>query len=314
MYIIMKYQFILHEKNLVRVTKNQPSLPMFQAPLTLKVAPELSLVVEFHVALVCFDIVEQNVRKSTRNHYANKKPAVDPAKTIAAPYSQGGGGTGKSHLIRAIYHTALKTFKHGPSNPEMPTLLMMAPTGVAAVNIDATTINTGLAIPKDVGDNLRPLSDQKRTQLRISVTELKAHYAPSKPRNSRDSDDDYSDDYLKDCSYSSQSSIHSACSSDESSWMDEAIETEKKHDTQSEDSSDDEEKNVLKEHSSVEQEKQHQEDQMVINDNTIPSTDNNYFYSSLNNWICHILIKFKLKYNCSNGLLIAIINFTFLYN
>lgn len=85
----------------------------------------------------------------------------------------GGGGTGKSHLIREIYHTALKTFKHGPSNPEMPTLLMMAPTGVAAVNIDATTINTGLAIPKDVGDNLRPLSDQKRTQLRISVTELK---------------------------------------------------------------------------------------------------------------------------------------------
>ena len=53
----------------------------------------------------------------------------------------------------------------------------------------------------------------------------------------------------------------------------------------------------------MEQEKQHQEDQMVINDNTIPSTDNNYFYSSLNNWICHILIKSKLKYNCSNGLL-----------
>lgn len=61
MYIIMKYQFILHDKNLVRVTKNQPSLPMFQAPLTLKVAPELSLVVEFHVALVCFDIVEVSV-------------------------------------------------------------------------------------------------------------------------------------------------------------------------------------------------------------------------------------------------------------
>ena len=50
---------------------------------------------------------------------------------------------------------------------------MMAPTGVAAVNIDATTINTALAIPKDVGDNLRALSDQKRTQLRISLAELK---------------------------------------------------------------------------------------------------------------------------------------------
>ena len=85
----------------------------------------------------------------------------------------GGGGTGKSHFIRAIYRTAVRTFRHGPSNPDMPTLLMMAPTGVAAVNIDATTINTALAIPKDVGDNLRALSDQKRTQLRIPLAELK---------------------------------------------------------------------------------------------------------------------------------------------
>ena len=64
----------------------------------------------------------------------------------------------------------------------------------------------------------------------------------------------------------------------------------------------------------MEQENQHEEDQMAINDETIPLTDNNYFYSSLNNWICHMLIKLKLKYNCSNGLftlIIAIINFIF---
>ena len=54
----------------------------------------------------------------------------------------------------------------------MPTVLMMAPTGVAAVNIDSTTINTGLAIPKDTEDNLPALSDQKRTQLRILLAEL----------------------------------------------------------------------------------------------------------------------------------------------
>ena len=87
-------------------------------------------------------------------------------------FLSGGGGTGKSHLIRAIFHTVVKTFRHGPSNPEMPTVLMMAPTGVAAVNIDSTTINTGLAIPKDTGDNLPALSDQKRTQLRILLAEL----------------------------------------------------------------------------------------------------------------------------------------------
>ena len=81
----------------------------------------------------------------------------------------GGGGTGKSHFIRSIYHTLVKTFRHGPSNPEMPTVLMMAPTGVAAVNINGTTINTGLGIPKDAGDKLPALSDQKRTQLRIYI-------------------------------------------------------------------------------------------------------------------------------------------------
>jgi len=51
----------------------------------------------------------------------------------------------------------------------MPTLLMMVPTGVAAVNIDATNINTGLAIPKDLGNNLRPLS-QQREQFLIKQT------------------------------------------------------------------------------------------------------------------------------------------------
>ena len=33
MYITMKYQFILHDQNIVRVASNQPSIyPMFQAP------------------------------------------------------------------------------------------------------------------------------------------------------------------------------------------------------------------------------------------------------------------------------------------
>ena len=30
----------------------------------------------------------------------------------------GGGGAGKSHLIKTIYHTAVKTFRHPPFNPE----------------------------------------------------------------------------------------------------------------------------------------------------------------------------------------------------
>ena len=74
----------------------------------------------------------------------------------------GGGGAGKSHSIKAIYHTAVKTFRQNPINPELPTVILMAPTGVAAINIDGTTINTGLAIPEESGDNVPAMSDQKK--------------------------------------------------------------------------------------------------------------------------------------------------------
>ena len=53
-------------------------------------------------------------------------------------------------------------FKYNAGNPSLPTVLLMAPTGVAAVNISGTTVNTGLAIPKHAGINLPPLPDQRK--------------------------------------------------------------------------------------------------------------------------------------------------------
>ncbi len=85
----------------------------------------------------------------------------------------GGGGAGKSHLTKSIYHTTKKTFRHGITNPEKLTILLMAPAGVAAINIDGTTIHTALAIPKESGDNIKPMSDQKRTQIRFALSDLK---------------------------------------------------------------------------------------------------------------------------------------------
>lgn len=49
----------------------------------------------------------------------------------------------------------------------------MAPTGVSAINIKGMTINTGLAIPKETGENLPAMSDQKKTQIRVLLSELK---------------------------------------------------------------------------------------------------------------------------------------------
>ena len=53
-------------------------------------------------------------------------------------------------------------------------MLLLAPTGVAAMNIGGTTIHTGLNIP--VGcfrKHVPPLSDKMRTMLRNRLSEVK---------------------------------------------------------------------------------------------------------------------------------------------
>ncbi|KAL9977715.1 hypothetical protein ACROYT_G015152 [Oculina patagonica] len=116
-----------------------------------------------------YDVVLSWCRNTVKNVNCLNKQTIKPIHIFVT----GGGGGGKSHLITTIYHTSLKTFKYTAVNPSLPTVLLMASTGVAAINISGTTINTALAIPKDTGIHLSPLSDQKKTLLRLTLSELK---------------------------------------------------------------------------------------------------------------------------------------------
>ena len=118
---------------------------------------------------ITYDVVLSWCRNLIKSANCLTNESIEPIHIFVT----GGGGGGKSHLIRTIYHTAVNMFKYSAVNPSLPTVLLMAPTGVAAVNISGTTVNTGLAIPKHVGINLPPLPDQKKTLLRLSLTELK---------------------------------------------------------------------------------------------------------------------------------------------
>ena len=50
----------------------------------------------------------------------------------------GGGGCGKSYLHRIIYQAVTKTLMYNGGDPDKLRVLLLAPTGVAAVNIDGT--------------------------------------------------------------------------------------------------------------------------------------------------------------------------------
>ena len=108
-----------------------------------------------------YDVVLSWCRNSIKSANCLTKETVEPIHIFVT------GGGGKSHLIKTIYHTAVNMFKYSTADPSLPSVLLMAPTGVAALNISGTTVNTGLAIPKHTGINLPPLPDQKKT-LRLS--------------------------------------------------------------------------------------------------------------------------------------------------
>ena len=89
-------------------------------------------------------------------------------------FISGSAGAGKSHLIKALHQTALKTFRYGRYDPELPNVLKIASTGVAAININGLTINSALAIPKNVyGKRIASLPHERLSTLRYKLKDLK---------------------------------------------------------------------------------------------------------------------------------------------
>ena len=76
----------------------------------------------------------------------------------------------KSHLMKTIYHSVNKLFLYQSENPDKPIVLVLAPAGVAAININGTIIHSGLKIPCQ--GKLMPLSNQNRTELRNKYSEV----------------------------------------------------------------------------------------------------------------------------------------------
>ena len=89
-------------------------------------------------------------------------------------FVSGGAGVGKSYLMTTIYEAVTKILNFHSGSPEKLKVLKIAPTGVAAINIDGTTINTALGIPISRSVNLNKLSDSLRCTLRNDYSEVAA--------------------------------------------------------------------------------------------------------------------------------------------
>ncbi len=87
-------------------------------------------------------------------------------------FISGGAGTGKSHLIKAVYYEATRLLARMSHYPDDVHVLLTAPTGVAAYNINATTIHHSFAICNNVSLPYQPLKEEKVNTLRASLKDL----------------------------------------------------------------------------------------------------------------------------------------------
>ena len=117
-----------------------------------------------------FDFVHNWAKKHVKNLSSLEPTHLEPLHIFIS----GSGGVGKSHLIKTLYQSLTKLFSYRTGDPNKPRMLLIAPTGVAAINIEGTTIHTGLGIP--VGNYSRKtlprLNDKMRSSLRNKLSDL----------------------------------------------------------------------------------------------------------------------------------------------
>ena len=90
-----------------------------------------------------FDMVQSWAKKSIER---KSMPDAQPLKPLHI-FLTGNAGYGKSFLMKVIYQSLTKILSYGNVSLDKRKVLLMAPTGVATINIDGTTMHTALNIP-----------------------------------------------------------------------------------------------------------------------------------------------------------------------
>ena len=115
---------------------------------------------------IVFDKMITFAKSIIRAEKANDPMSILPPPLLVV---HGGGGVGKSYLIKTIAQWSEKVLRDGSGrdNLDMPTVLLLAYTGVAAKNIGGTTLHTGLNFK--FGADMLDFSSEKLDETRKSL-------------------------------------------------------------------------------------------------------------------------------------------------
>ena len=114
-----------------------------------------------------FDVIHKWGRDFVKNLSSKVARNIEPFHIFLT----GGGGVGKSLLLTTIYHSLSKLLMYRGGEPTKERILVLAPTAVAAITVNGTTIHTGLIIPTQ---KLFPLnsSSKQNLQKKLSCVEV----------------------------------------------------------------------------------------------------------------------------------------------
>ena len=90
-----------------------------------------------------FDVIMKWARNHVKHSSCAQQKQVDPLHLFIT----GDGGCGKSHLAKTVFQSLSKVLSYHAGDPEKVKVLMLASTGVAAVNVAGATIHSALGIP-----------------------------------------------------------------------------------------------------------------------------------------------------------------------
>ena len=113
----------------------------------------------------------QMLNKKQREFFYHALHLIKTSEKPFYAFFSGGGGVGKSHLIKSIYQAALKSYNSRAGQDfRRVQILLLAPTGKAAYLIKCNTIHSAFGIPASQSlKNYKPLDSGRLNTMRSEV-------------------------------------------------------------------------------------------------------------------------------------------------